>query len=275
MTFGTLRIAALEYWKKLADPCNQGLFIELPDSGAEAPLVWQMFSYPISCQWQVRAGSAGFGHISIFCSIWEWAANLTDTLLDHRFDDYPIGELDSDAKAELDDEVAMFSEHAPEILSRHYFRTIMLAAETLEDLTILRNAMSDDPLVKKNARNDLSQSPLGVDTLIGYANRICKHKGGLHECNHHILKLFLDSVESFDSQHYTRWNFLREDRIEIPRYEDLIQTVIGAFRKIDELLADPDHMARVGAAFAKPHCDSSTPPASGDPVQATGFPLSE
>jgi hypothetical protein len=233
---------------KMTDPCSSGTYYGGVDSGAEAPLIWQMMSYPISCQWQVRAGTAGFGHISIFCSTWEWASNLTDTLLDDRFDDYPIGEVDSDTKAELG---SLLIEHAPEILSRHYFRTMILAAEILEDLTILRNTMIDDSREKKIARSDLSNGPIHVDKLIEFVNRICKHKNSFHACNHHLPKRFLDSVENFNLQHYTDWKFLTEDCIEIPRYEDVIQTVIGGFKKIDVLLSDLENMARVGNAFGR------------------------
>ena len=216
---------------------------------------------PDKLQWQNRASSAGFGHISIFCSIWEWASNLTDTLLDHRFDDYPIGELDSDAKAQLGDEVTMFIEYAPEILSRHYFRTIVLAAEILEDLTILRNTMIDDSREKKNARNDLTNGPIHVDKLIEFVNRICKHKSSFHACNHHLAKRLLDTIEDFDPKYYAEWKFLTEDCIEIPRYEDVIQTVIGAFRRIDDFLSDPGYMRKVGNVYGKVRNDAQADPA--------------
>jgi hypothetical protein len=249
MTFGDVRKDALERWKRLADPCSHGQLVDFPDSGQEAPLVWQFLSYPISCQWQARSESEGFGHISIFCSLWEWASNLTDTLLDHRFDDYPIGELKPGVELEIDDETKPFLEHFPEVLARHYFRTLLLAAEILEDLTILRNTMHEDSRVKKTARSDLSQAPLSVDALAQYVNRICKHKEPFHKCNHHIPKRFLDGIEDFDPTCYDDWKFLTDDFIEIPRYQDIIQTVIGAFSRVDALLRDSEKLDRVGRAF--------------------------
>jgi len=212
-------------------------------------MIWQLMSYPISCQWQARAGSSGFGHISIFCSVWEWAANVTDVLLDNRFDDYPVGELGAQETQGLDNEDTMVLEQTPEILARHYFRTIMLSAEVLEDLTILRVQMASSPPTKKNARNDLSRAPLAVDGLIEYANRVCKHKEALHRCNHHIPKRFLDADLGFEPGHYTDWNFLAQDAIEIPRYGDIIETVVGAFSRADELLRDSDNLGRIGRAF--------------------------
>lgn len=250
MNFGIVRNAALERWKQLADPCSHGQFIDLPDSGVQAPLVWQRFSYPISCQWQSMAGASGFGHVSIFCSVWEWAANLTDILLDYRFDAYPIGQPEVNPDQTVSEIEPFFLEIAPAILSRHYFRTLMLAAEILEDLTILRKSMSDDPGAKKNARIDLSQAPFGVDTLMKYVNTICKHKDRLHECNHHLPTRFLDEDPRFDPSHYGDWDFLNAC-IEVPRYMDIIETVMGAFNRVDQLLRQPDIMAKVGGMYGK------------------------
>lgn len=248
MNFGIARKAALERWKQLADPCGHSHFFNLPDSGIEAPLVWQLFGYPISCQWQMMAGSSGFGHVSIFCSVWDWAANLTDILLDDRFDAYPIHQLESEPHQNAIDIDDSLHEIAPAVLSRHYFRTLVLAAEVLEDLTNLRSSMTDDLRAKKNSRNDLSQTPLLVDTLIKYVNKICKHKGGLHKCNHHLPKRFLDEELGFDLRHYEDWDFLNAC-IEIPRYVDIIETVTGAFKRVDQLLREPDIMAKIGGIY--------------------------
>ena len=38
------------------------------------------------CGWQDRATAEGYGHISVFCSMGEWATNLSDLLTDDRFD---------------------------------------------------------------------------------------------------------------------------------------------------------------------------------------------
>ncbi len=251
MNFGMLRKTALERWKRFADPCGHGNLVGLQESGPEALLAWQFFSYPVSCQWQILASQSGFGHVSIFCSVWEWAANLTDILLDCRFDVYPVGQpwVDSDHNSNYG--YPSFIETCPEILARHYFRTLILAAEILEDLTILRKAMADDPGAKKNARSDLSQGALQVDTLMRYVNTICKHKGRLHECNHHLPKKFLDDDPSFDPRHYEDWGFLNST-IEIPRYLDIIETVAGAFVKVDQLLHQPDMMTKVGGIYGKP-----------------------
>ncbi|MFO1485543.1 MAG: hypothetical protein U1F71_19430 [Verrucomicrobiaceae bacterium] len=250
MNFGTVRNDALERWKQLADPCGHSHFFKLPNAGIEAPLMWQLLGYPISCQWQVMAGSAGFGHISIFCSVWEWAANLTDLLLDCRFDDYAIGQQQGDSDQDASDIDSIFHQNAPEVLARHYFRTLIIAAEILEDLTILRKSMSDCSGAKKNARTELSQSSLPVDTLIKYVNTICKHKGDLHGCNHHLPKRFLDEDPSFDLGRYQDWKYLHSF-IEIPRYVDIIETVIGAFKKVDQLLRLPDSMKKVGDIYGK------------------------
>jgi hypothetical protein len=250
MNFGIARKAALERWKQLADPCGHSHLINLPDSGIEAPLIWQLFGYPISCQWQMMAGSSGFGHVSIFCSVWEWGANLTDILLDGRFDDYSMGQQEADSDQEASDIDSLFHENAPVVLARHYFRTLIVAAEILEDLTILLKSMSDNSGAKKNARTELSQASLPVDELMKYVNTVCKHKGQLHECNHHLSKRFLDEDPSFDLRHYEDWRFLNSF-IEIPRYADIIETVVGAFNKVDQLLRQPGIMAKVGGIYGK------------------------
>jgi hypothetical protein len=250
MNFGAVRNEALERWKQLADPCGHTYLFNLPASGTEAPLIWQLFGYPISCQWQVTAGSSGFGHISIFCSVWEWAANLTDLLLDCRFDHYVIGQPETHSDREATDISSLLLQGAPAVLVRHYFRTLIIAAETLEDLTILLKSMSDNSAAKKNARSDLSQASLPVDELLKYVNTICKHKGDLHGCNHHLPKKFLDEDPSFDLRHYQDWKFLHSF-IEIPRYVDIIETVIGAFKKVDHLLRQPESMTKVGGIYGK------------------------
>jgi hypothetical protein len=198
----------------------------------------------------MMAGSSGFGHVSIFCSVWEWAANLTDILLDGRFDDYSIGQQETDSDQKISETDSLFHENAPLVLARHYFRTLIIAAEILEDLTILRKSMSDGSVSTKKARSDLSQAPLRVDPLLRYVNAICKHKDQLHECNHHLPKRFLDEDPSFDLRHYEDWRFLNSF-IEIPRYADIIETVVGAFNKVDQFLRQPGTMAKVSGIYGK------------------------
>ena len=70
------------------------------------------------CNWQDPAFQKGYEHVSIFCSIGEFASHITDHLRDYRFDKY---EFDS-------------SDQVNELLFRYYSKFLLIISEVLTDL---------------------------------------------------------------------------------------------------------------------------------------------
>jgi hypothetical protein len=103
MKFATVRKDGLSKW--LSDT---GRTFKTTDNIAGA----------FECDWQNPAIENGFNHISIFCSIGEFAAHVTDHLRDYRYDKYEFNKsLDVD-----------------EVLFRYYSKFLLIVSEVLTDL---------------------------------------------------------------------------------------------------------------------------------------------
>ncbi len=176
MKFRTIRKNALTKWLS-----ESGRKFKTTDNTADA----------FECSWQDPAANNGFNHISIFCSIGEFASHLTDLLRDYRYDNY---EFDK-------------SNEINEVLYRFYARILIITSEVitdLQDLWILahyelttKQYNGLDIKIKRkyqdNARNAMSIRSDQLNNLFDYINRACKHKTqNLHICNNHIQYHFED-----------------------------------------------------------------------------------
>jgi len=143
------------------------------DSGK---LLTDNLSNAFECEWQGLAND----HVSLFCSLGEWGSNITDSLMDSRFDDYHF---------ENEDE--------SEVLFRYYTRMFLVISEMLTDFQdIYKKAESITD--NKIARNYYFQSVLPenntITQLLNFINKICKHKtNNFHICNHHNEIRFEDA----------------------------------------------------------------------------------
>jgi hypothetical protein len=128
------------------------------------------------CKWQDRAVfELGYDHISIFCSLADWASNVSDILRNNLYDCFDL----------LDDEDR-------QALFRYYTRLLLVISELLSDfeqMVVAARRMNN----LGAARNLLSNTPGEVHAVFGFINSVCKHKAkGIHRCNHHLPLWFDD-----------------------------------------------------------------------------------
>lgn len=177
------------------------------------------------CKWQDRASDLGYDHISIFCSLGEWANNLSDFLKDETYDFYDF--LDKD--------------HS-QVLFRYYTRLLLVISEILGDFEEIVQKVESPK--NKNARDSLSSTKGEVDSLINFINRVCKHKvnypqkRGFHHCNHHLPIWYKDckqnstftrpiSIENLD--------FKQPDSVLIPELDYLVRVILNCYTNLDNL----------------------------------------
>jgi hypothetical protein len=191
----------------------------------------------LECEWQTTFSNNN-EHISIFCSLGEWSANLTDLLFDGRIDT-----LDFDNEAHRN---ALF---------RYYTRILLVASEILTDfqdivLYLKRFSGNNDNKKRDKARRFLSDPNLSFNfqQLFNYINQVCKHKFGdaqitsrYHICNHHIDYEFVDSKNYRSNVHnrkITNLNHGNGTKIEIPALKDIIDQILYCYVQLDKVLKD-------------------------------------
>jgi len=127
------------------------------------------------CKWQDRATfELDYQHISIFCSLGEWASNISDILKDESCDYYDF----------LNDENR-------QALFRYYTRLLLVVSEIICDFEEIVQKIESSQT--KKAREFLSDKRGEVDSLLNFVNRVCKHKvKTMHRCNHHLPIWFDD-----------------------------------------------------------------------------------
>lgn len=203
------------------------------------------------CKWQDPAIGNGYNHISIFCSIGEFASHITDILRDYRFDKYEFNQSD-----EVD-----------EVLFRYYSRLLLIVSEVitdLQDLWILANYNLStkeynglDITTKReyqdNARNDLSINADDLNNLFDFINRICKHKTqNFHLCNNHIKYHFEDfkntnglrkTIKIGNIKQYISYNkdtfkkHMKPNVLIIPKLNFILDSVLNSYVKVNNLFA--------------------------------------
>ena len=240
MQFKTIRKNALLKWLT-----ESGRKFKTTDNIASA----------FECSWQDSGANNGFNHISIFCSIGEFASHITDLLRDYRYDNY---EYDK-------------SEEINEVLYRYYSRLLLIASEVitdLQDLWILANYelntkqyngldISTRRTYQDAARNAISINQDDLNNLFDYINRVCKHKTqNLHICNNHIQYHFEDSkntngirkaikignIKSFIS--YDKTTFKKHQKptnMIVPKLEYIIDQIINSYIIVNNLFANHSH----------------------------------
>lgn len=111
--------------------------------------VHEYFNDSLECKWQRKARDLNLGHISVFCGLGRFNANITDILTDERFDnlDYSV---EDDKKA----------------IIRQYCKLGLIVSESLtdfQDLLKVAKKQSAKDARKKVSKVDL---PDAVDKLI-------------------------------------------------------------------------------------------------------------
>lgn len=212
--FGPIRQAALIYW---AEQTGRDI---IDDQGN--PLLTDSFSGAYECVWQ--NGYTG-GHVNLFCSLGDWACNLTDLLKDDRFDNL---DLDNEEQS-----IVMF---------RFYTRLMLVVSELLTDFQdMYLHAQNLNPSRKNNSTARTfyfpNEKPDRITTVLNYINSTCKHKTQhIHICNDHLPIHFQDS-----SLRRRRLNYLSltdtttngKTGILVPKLDYLIRTILTCYRRIN------------------------------------------
>jgi len=174
------------------------------------------------CKWQDRATlKLGYQHISIFCSLGEWASNISDILRDDSCDCYDF--LDYEHR---------------QALFRYYTRLLLVVSEVLCDFEKIVQTIQ--PPGSGKARDFLSVRKGDVGSTLGFINKVCKHKvGELHLCNHHLRIWFEDCSRGHT---FTRpiavgrvaeSDFKEADGILVPKLSYLIEVILGCYARLD------------------------------------------
>ncbi len=153
----------------------------LEDTEKYGTLVDDSYWDSYECMWQHRAGDLRTDvnwHVPHFCSLGDWARNVTDLLTDTRYD--ALGFIERTDQ---------------EFLFRFYGRLLFVVSEILDDF---ESIICDAHLISINqqaARRKLLSNHVDVAQLLQYTNTVCKHKGrsNLHLHNHHLKYWFEDS----------------------------------------------------------------------------------
>lgn len=208
------------------------------------------FSNSIECSWQNRSEQLGYNHISIFCSIGQFASHITDLLRDFRFDKHNFDE----------------SEEVNELIFRFYSRILLISSEIFTDFQDLY-IIADEKFTTKqmsgikgkdlkskqdNARKNLSNGSEEIKRLLDFINKICKHKtSNFHLCNNHIEYLFEDfhknikskkkrielgNINNFTS--YDQTTLQKHNKpsyIVLPKMNYIIDLIINGYAALDNL----------------------------------------
>lgn len=205
------------------------------------------------CKWQLKNEELHVGtpqednHISIFCSLNDWASHITDILGDHRFDLIPLieepireEEINKDGN-KIENDVFEYK-----LLARHYARFFLVVSELIVDFDDMAKLI-DKSLTNKIFENSNLMSYLG---LRGYINNVFKHKTkNIHKCNHHIPIVFEDGniyndlIETNHANYYIKVGCTHEYELKnteyilvLPRLIEVVKLLIYCYEKIDELL---------------------------------------
>jgi hypothetical protein len=210
--FGPIRKEALTYW---AEQTGR----ELTDDRGNL-LLTDSYKGAYECEWQ---NGYAFGHVNLFCSLGDWACNLTDLLKDNRFDNFDLDE-----------------EEQAEVMFRYYTRIMLVISELLTDFQdIYLHVKSLKPGRPNNSIARAfyfpNESPDRITRVLNYVNSTCKHKTQhIHICNDHLPIHFEDSshrIRGLKSISLSDPSSYGKSAILVPKLEYLIRTVLICYRR--------------------------------------------
>lgn len=215
MKFKSTRIFCCEQWLSASSRERKGLT--------------DVFRNSLECQWQHKAAALGYGHISLFCSLGKFTTNITDILTDERFD-----------------ELSYNNEEHHQIILRQYCKLSLVASEILTDIKDIYQKASGKGGSDSKKKISKTDNPDAVNRLICFINHVFKHKcNGLHKCNHHTTLCFDDKGRdccqgnTLDISCASAKKCEEEiDTIIIPKMTEIIERVIQAYDKLDNLFSN-------------------------------------
>ena len=207
--FGRVRDRTFRMWEK--------------DTRRDCSLVNDDMTSSYECEWQDQAVyQLGYEHISIFCSLGEWANNISDILKNPLCDYYDL--LDEDHR------LALF---------RYYTRFLLVLSEMLGDFEEIVQKVTSSS--SRQARESLSSSKGEIASVVGYINRVCKHKvDAIHRCNHHLPIWFEDCAEPHPFTNpisIENLDFEQPDGILMARLDYFVQVILNCYESLDAMLS--------------------------------------
>jgi len=217
MKFAIVRKEAISYWKEHTGRSCRGFNEDI--------------SRTYECDWQNMAGEKfNNNHISIFCSIGEWASNISDILKDKSLDELNLKN----------------SRHRP-ALFRYYTRFFLVASEMLTDFqdVYMESAGVDQRSARKFLSSDERETE--VHEFFAYVNHVCKHKvRNIHTCNHHLPIWFEDI--GYSSRRINKillGNFKFDTSVKqiiiVPRLEYVLYLLLNSYSLLDDHFSNEDH----------------------------------
>jgi len=220
--FYEFRIDALNYWIDNTNRVITDKYSNIKNDDLVATF---------ECKWQNKSTH---GHVSIFCSLGEWASNITDILKDESLDKCYFEDLEES-----------------HLLYRHFTRLLLVVSEMLTDFQdIYMMSRGLDPNNYKDRKkaaprkflfgiNEIDIDPL--TEILGFTNNVCKHKTQhIHKCNHHLDIYFHDdpATDKFDMEQYIHSKKLDFTQgkagIVMPKLRFILYTVILCYKKLDD-----------------------------------------
>jgi len=178
------------------------------------------------CSWQILYEKK---HVHVFCGIGEWANNITDILLDTRYDYlYLTNNIHKNNEEYEEESKMLFRYHTrlllvvsemitdfEDILAEFLKKNINNKIEKIEIRKILSNGKFKEKPIEsifseeKNKENHIEYN--AVNVLMEYINSVCKHKFGktdqskIHRVNNHLpyefqLNINIEDIYNFNNK---------------------------------------------------------------------------
>jgi hypothetical protein len=223
--FYEIRANALFYWinstnRIITDEYSQMVTDELRDT--------------YECKWQNKSTC---GHVSLFCSLGEWASNITDILRDESLD-----------KNYFEDQ------NEANRIYRYYTRLLLVVSEILtdfQDIYLQAEDLKSDRKNKDIARKFLYSIPeiseYSIQNLFDFINSVCKHKTSkVHKCNHHLPFYFSDNIG--DTNNLNDLIHIKDLKFEsaktgilMPKLQHILSIIVICYKSIDNYFNKVDN----------------------------------
>jgi len=214
--FGKIRKKAFKTWKEYTGRSGKGYNENIAGT--------------YECDWQNKADKKYSMHISVFCSLGEWASNISDILKDKSLDNLDLLNINH-----------------RQALYRYYTRLLLVESEMLTDFQNIFQ-VSVPGLTGNKVRQLLStdSEEKEINNLIGFINTVCKHKtANIHSCNHHLNIWFEDTGRDSRYKDQIKIGYLNFDKtkrpvVVVPQLEYFINILIQCYHALDSLYNDND-----------------------------------
>lgn len=207
-----IRKNALEIWSAVT---GRVIFDELGELSNDN------FSGAYECKWQ---NSFEGSHVNLFCSLGDWACNLTDLLKETKYD-----------------KLFFKDPEEAKVVFRYYTRILLIVSEMLTDFQDIYLQAENLHLKKKQVARTYYSRFSKVDEytrMFDFINCICKHKTQhLHQCNNHSKIIFEDVGSVPLNLKYIRLGdtntSTEKDAILVPELSKIIGLVTVSYSILD------------------------------------------